>query len=137
LNRKRLLLLVLLVALGLAACFQEKRIPFVFEIPKDFRGWVSVEFFRRDCPPLPPPANGKQVVRLPDNGRLCVGSPIPFGEGKDEYYFVDGDQRAMADDQILAEHVALEAGGSGKRAFERFFVGTKEELGNSSEPKGQ
>ena len=135
-NRKRLLLLLLVLTLALVAC-TEKRAPFLFEIPKDFRGWVSVEFFRPDCPPPPPLAEGKQVIRIPANGRLCVGAPLPFGDAKDEYYFVDGDQRAEASDQVLAEHVSLEAGNPGKRAFERFFVGTQEELGKASEPKGE
>jgi len=131
-------MLLLMSVLGVLACQREDRDPFVFEVPAGYKGWVSVEFFvdRPDCPALPV-QGGLQVIRVPQNGRLCTISALGFGDAKDEYYFVDAaGQRTDAHDHIHREHVAIEGPSPGRQIYERFFVGTDEELRNAPpEPK--
>jgi hypothetical protein len=132
----RILLLVsaLGVVLGVGGCQNQDRPPFVYEIPAGYKGWVSVQFYRPDCPELPTEGE-KLVVRVPPNGRLCSGTPLGFGDAADEYYYVDAsDNRTDAKDGVLQEHVAIEGASPSKQIYERFFVGTDAELKSSPEP---
>lgn len=123
--------LFLLPVLGVLACQNDVRQPFVFEIPAGYKGWVSVQLFRGDCPPLGD-EEGKLVARIPANGRLCAGSPLGFGNPGDEFYFVDAaGRRTDARAQIHQQHTAIEGASPGKQIFERFFVGTDEEFANA------
>ena len=67
--------LLLLSVLGALACQNDVRPPFIFEIPEGYKGWVSVQFFRGDCPPLAQAEDGKLLARIPASGRLCAGTP--------------------------------------------------------------
>ena len=134
--RMLLLTTALGVVLGIAGCENPKRPPFLFEIPAGYKGWVSVQFFRPDCPELATEGE-KVVVKIPADGRLCTGTPMGFGEVPDEYYYVDASgNRTDARADILQEHVALE-GAAPKQIFERFFVGTEAELKTSPEPRSE
>lgn len=121
--------LFLLSVLGALACQNDVRAPFIFEIPEGYKGWVSVQFFRGDCPPLAQAEDGKLLARIPASGRLCAGTPMSFGDPGDEFYFVDASgQRTDAKAQIHQQHTAIEGASPGKQIYERFFVGTDEEF---------
>jgi hypothetical protein len=127
---------VVLGIVGVTGCENPKRPPFIFEIPAGYKGWVSVQFFRPDCPEMATEGE-KVVVKLPPNGRLCTGTPMGFGEVQDEYYYVDASgNRTDARADIRQEHVAIE-GAAPKNIFERFFVGTEAELKTSPEPRSE
>jgi hypothetical protein len=134
--RMLLFVSVLAVVLGVGGCENPTRPPFVFEIPAGYKGWVSVQFYRPDCPELPTEGE-KIVVKLPPNGRLCSGTALGFGKAADEYYYVDASgNRTDARADILQEHVAIESTAP-KNIFERFFVGTEAELKTSTEPRSE
>lgn len=135
--RKMLLLVTVLgVVLGVAGCENPTRPPFIFEIPAGYKGWVSVQFFRPDCPEMPMEGE-KILVKLPADGRLCTATALGFGKAADEYYYVDAaGNRTDARADILQEHVAIE-GAAPKNLFERFFVGTEAELKTSPEPRSE
>ena len=134
--RMLLFVSVLGVVLGLGGCENPTRPPFVFEIPAGYKGWVSVQFFRPDCPELPTEGE-KLLVKLPPNGRLCSGTPLGFGDAPDEFYYVDAaGNRTDAKGDIRQEHVAIE-GAAPKSLYERFFVGTEAELKTSPEPRSE
>jgi hypothetical protein len=141
-NRRAFAWMLLLVsALGVVlvvgGCQNENRPPFIYEIPAGYKGWVSVQFFRPDCPPLASEGE-KLLVRLPADGRLCTGSPMGFGDAADEYYYVDASgNRTDAKSDILQEHVAIEGASPSKKIFERYFVGTEAELKTSTEPRSE
>lgn len=126
--------LLAVAALGLLGCNNETRKPFIFEIPAGYKGWVSVRFFKPDCPELPVEGE-KPVVKIPADGRMCTISPLGFGKAADEYYYVDASGvRTDAKADILQEHVAIEGATPGKQIYERFFVGTEAKLKTSPEP---
>jgi hypothetical protein len=134
-------MLLLMPVLGVLGCQDPGRQPLLYEIPAGYTGWVSVQFYRPDCPALPAEGD-RQLIRVPRNGQLCTSSALGFGDAKDDYFFVDeAGRRTEARDRIHREHVALEgAAGSptGKQIFERFFVGTEEDLKRAPpEPKSQ
>ncbi|MES1240048.1 MAG: hypothetical protein ABUT39_00375 [Acidobacteriota bacterium] len=134
--RMLLLLTVVGIVLGTAGCQNPQRPPFIFEIPAGYKGWVSVQFFRPDCPEVPLEGE-KVVVKIPANGSLCTGTPLGFGEVRDEYYYVDASgNRTDARADVRQEHVAIE-GAAPKKIFERFFVGTEAELKTSTEPRSE
>ncbi len=130
-----LVMLALGLALGMTGCQNQDRNPFIFEIPAGYKGWVSVRFFEGSCPELPVEGD-KMLVKLPATGRLCTISPLGFGKAADEYYYVDASgNRTDAAGDILQEHVAIEGASPHKQIYERFFVGTAEELKTSPEPR--
>lgn len=127
-------MLLLVSAFGILGCQNENRPPFVYEIPAGYKGWVSVHFYRPDCPQLATEGE-KLLVKLPPNGRLCTGTPLGFGDAADEFYYVDASgNRTDAKADVLQEHVAIEGASPGKMIYERFFVGTEAELKASPEP---
>ncbi len=130
--------LLVMLALGMAGCQSQDRNPFIFEIPAGYKGWVSVRFFEGSCPELPTEGEtegDKMLVKLPATGRLCTISPLGFGKAADEYYYVDASgNRTDAAGDIQQEHVAIEGASPNKQIYERFFVGTAEELKKSPEP---
>ncbi len=120
--------LFLLSAMGALACQNEVRPALIFEIPEGYKGWVSVQFYRGDCPPLAD-EGGKMLARVAENGRLCTGTPMTFGNPGDDFYFVDASgKRTDAKAQIHQQHTAIEGASPGKQVYERFFVGTAEEF---------
>lgn len=127
------LMTVLGLVLMVGGCENPQRPPFIYEIPAGYKGWVSVQFYRPDCPQMP--IEGEKIlVKLPPDGKLCTGTPLGFGDAPDEYYYVDAaGSRTDAKADILRPHVAIE-GTAPKNIFERFFVGTEAELKTSPEP---
>jgi hypothetical protein len=129
-------MLLLVSVLGVGGCHNPNRPPFIYEIPAGYKGWVSVQFYRPDCPELPTEGE-KIVVKLPPNGRLCSGTALGFGKAADEFYYVDASgNRTDARADVFQEHVALE-GTAPKSIYERFFVGTEAELKTSTEPRSE
>ncbi|HEX3127001.1 MAG TPA: hypothetical protein VH394_06700 [Thermoanaerobaculia bacterium] len=130
------LMTVLGVVLGVGGCANPQRPPFIYEIPAGYKGWVSVQFYRPDCPEMATEGE-KIVIKIPAGGKLCTGTPLGFGDAADEYYYVDAaGTRTDAKADVLQEHVAIE-GTAPKNIFERFFVGTEAELKNSPEPRSE
>jgi hypothetical protein len=129
-------MLLLMTVLGVGGCANPQRPPFIYEIPAGYKGWVSVQFFRPDCPQMETEGE-KIVIKIPKDGRLCTGAPLGFGDADDEYYYVDAaGNRTDAKADILQEHVALESAAP-KKIYERFFVGTEAELKTSPEPRSE
>lgn len=130
------MLLLLTAVVGVGGCENPTRPPFIFEIPAGYKGWVSVQFYRPDCPEMPMEGD-KILIKLPADGKLCSGTALGFGKAADEYYYVDAaGNRTDAKADILQEHVAIE-GAAPKNLFERFFVGTEAELKTSPEPRSE
>ena len=135
--RMLLLMTALGVVLAIAGCENPTRPPFIYEIPAGYKGWVSVQFYRPDCPEMKTEGE-KIVVPLPADGKLCTGTPLGYGEAADEYYYVDASgNRTDARADVRNEHVAIEGASPGKMVFERFFVGTEAELKTSPEPRSE
>jgi hypothetical protein len=130
-------MLLLMTVLVVGGCQNPKRPPFIFEIPAGYRGWVTVQFFRPDCPEMATEGE-KVVVKIPANGDLCTGTPMGFGDVQDEFYYVDASgNRTDARSDVRQEHVAIEGAAPKKKIFERFFVGTEAELKTSTEPRSE
>jgi hypothetical protein len=135
--RMLLLMTVLGVVLAVGGCENPKRPPFIYEIPAGYKGWVSVQFFRPDCPEMATEGE-KVVVKIPANGSLCTGTPMGFGDVQDEFYYVDAaGKRTDARADIRQDHMAIEGAAPEKKIFERFFVGTEAELKTSTEPRSE
>lgn len=135
--RMLLLTTCLGIVLAIAGCENPPRPPFIYEIPAGYKGWVSVQFYRQDCPPMETEGE-KIVVKIPAVGKLCTGTPLGFGDADDEFYYVDAaGNRTDAKADVRNEHVAIEGASPGKMIFERFFVGTEAELKTSPEPRSE
>lgn len=113
-----------------------------FLIPENYTGWVRVEFGVSGAKALPI-ESGQAVVRLPASGVLTTSSPAQYGWAKDFYYYYsDAGLRPLpssgAGRMIWGKINAEEAGASGKRDYEEFFVGTerrfKDEAGSKPVP---
>ena len=136
-RRRMVRTLLLMSALGILGCREPDRQPFLVEIPAGYKGWVSVRFFAGEACPEVPVEGGRPVLRVPQSGRACFGSPLGFGDVKDDYYYVDAaGRRTDIRDLVHREHVALEGASPNQKVYERFFVGTEEDLKNAPpEPK--
>ncbi len=108
------------------------RRPSRFLIPDGYTGWVRVEFEVPGAGPLPI-EGGQYVIKIPPNGILRTSSPEQYGWAKDHYDY-DSAQglHSLADSgpdqRIWAKLNAEESGASGKRKYEEFFVGTKQQF---------
>jgi hypothetical protein len=121
--------------LVLGAC--ETRPREIYDIPAGYRGWVEIRTKRVDCPPLPGDRDERRLV-IPRDGRLCTSSPVAFGWGRDEFYYVsDGERVRLPDAQsgsrrMIWQHEYFGSDGVGPKSETerdriRFFVGTKAE----------
>ena len=113
-----------------------------FLIPENYTGWVRVEFGVSGAKALPI-QSGQAVAKFPASGILTTSSPAQYGWAKDFYfYYSDAGLRPLpssgAGRMIWGKINAEEAGASGKRDYEEFFVGTerqfKDEAGNKPVP---
>jgi hypothetical protein len=127
----RPILFTLLLAMTFAGC-AKRRMPCVYEIPEGFTGWILVEFERTDCPPLPQ-RNGKLLLAIDKNGRLCTSSKIEEGWAKDEYYYVGASRRALpatAPGGLVWSGAVGRSGVPGQkpRVYETLFIGTEQQF---------
>jgi hypothetical protein len=132
------------LAAGLAGCHREPRVPPTsYEIPQGFSGWVTVEFSVADAAALPDD-HGTRLIRIPASGALRTSSPQEIGILDNHFYFVDpAGARTPIDDAearhgaapdeptrrhdhpvVLGFHTGDASGATGRRVFERFYVGT-------------
>ena len=65
------------------SCVQ-RRTDNVVELAAGFRGWVTVEFERSDCPPLQK-RTGAWVLPIPADGYLCTSNPLEEGWATDAF----------------------------------------------------
>jgi len=136
--RVQIALLLLLVA-----CDRRPRAaPAIYEIPDDYTGWVIVEYAVPGAPALPE-QRGERVIRLPESGKLRTSSPQTTGIVHNRFYFVDGTgtrtpivdrerttgaapgEAARSHDRpvVLGFETGVAIDASGRRAFDRFYVG--------------
>lgn len=105
-------------------------------IPEGYTGWVRIEFEVQGAPPLPI-EDGQYILRIAADGVLRTSSPEQYGWADDHYYYYyrstqgvqpipDSGQAEMIWGRINGE--AQNA--SGKRKYEEFFVGTKQQFKN-------
>jgi hypothetical protein len=103
---------------------------------------VQVEFGVPGAKILPI-ESGQAVVKFPASGVLATSSPAQYGWAKDSYfYYSDAGLRQLpssgAGRMIWGKINAEEAGASGQRNYEEFFVGTerqfKDEAGSKPVP---
>ena len=99
----RLRSLASLLLLGvLAAGCGTFRAPQHYLIPDGFSGWVYVQYDNPSCPALEVRA-GRQVVRVPSNGRVCTSTKYETGVATDlwEYVRPDGSTRPLDRDSDI------------------------------------
>jgi len=114
---------------------------FVYEIPNGLRGWVRVDYEQPRCPALTRNTDGSWLVRISERGLACTSSSIRHSSWSDstfsragtnpvEMVASEGDPRR----EIWLEGGAIEECPQGRRPFETFFVGTKEERARAADP---
>jgi hypothetical protein len=135
--------LVLLAAVALALGLGTRTSPRPssrFLIPDGYTGWVRIEFEVKDAPPLPTD-RGEYVLQIPPNGVLRTSSPEQYGWANDcyyYYYYYSSPQamRPLPDSGptqlIWGKLNGEEAGASGRRKYEEFFVGTLQQFKDQS-----
>ena len=118
--------------------------PCVYLIPAGFTGWVTIEYGVAGAPPLPHEGAARRID-VPPSGRVQTSSAQELGVvGERTYYFVDAsgartpidqpesrygaapDEAYRAHDHaaILANRFGSTTDASGRRYYERFYVGT-------------
>lgn len=110
---------------ALASGCKDKRPPNIYEIPADFRGWVEIEYQRRDCLPLER-RDGGLVIVIGRDGKACTSDAQHFGWALDRYYF--GGKERAAGELNRAGSTGIEESGGKRRYYEKFFAGTEDEL---------
>lgn len=123
----------LLCTVVLASC--ESKPHEVYEIPAGYRGWVEIRAQRADCRPLPQSGHEVRFV-ISIDGKLCTSSPVAFGLGREDFYYIkDGRRLHLRDSDVDADNMIWHkeyygSGGVGpnyerNRDRIRFFIGTK------------
>jgi len=108
------------------------RQPSRYLIPDGYVGWVNVYFEVRDAPKLPV-EEGRYLFRISPSGELSTSSRLEGGIAKDDYYYVDKQDRRRRLEStgwdkggmIWAESTGSDHKGNTNL---RFFVGTEEQL---------
>lgn len=128
---------VLALLASMATACEKKRRPSVYEVPQGFRGWVTIEFEVRACPPIPI-VDDRYVFAIRDDGTFCTSSSPESGYAHDEYVFVGARRSPIpgfdhgGDNLIWGKGLATF--GTGRlRTMEHFFVGTESEY-EAAEP---
>jgi hypothetical protein len=113
----------------------------VVEIPDGYIGWVEIKY-SADCPPAPELADGRLLLRINRDGRLCVGSRWEEGYAVDEFFYVrpTGRRRVLSEETPTTGMIWARSSGHynlGKVVTERFFVGTEKQFhAQSQDGKG-
>jgi len=89
-----------IAACVLSAC-APARTPDHFLLPDGFTGWVYVRYDDPSCAPLDM-RDGRRVVRIPADGRLCTSTPYETGSARDLYEYIrpDGTTRPLDNAEI-------------------------------------
>jgi len=125
-----------LVLLGLISLLPGcSRLPYVFEIPEGYIGWVRVQFDIRDCPKLLK-RDGKLILRIGNDGRLCTSSVLEIGAPFDEYYYVGKSATRLSQTELHGGGMIWGGGvdtitwGTNKEVSRAFYVGTEMDFRN-------
>lgn len=125
--------MVLTLSSCLGCGFADTRVPTIYEVPEGFHGWVLIQRSKVSCPPQEV-RDGKHVLAIPSNGRLCTSSDLEEGWAKDEYYFVGASRIPIEDTGWgggghiwLRSYGSCGLSGQPEAHFEHFFVGTEAE----------
>lgn len=108
------------------------RQPSRYLIPNGYVGWVNIYFEIKDAPALPV-EEGRYLFKISPTGELSTSSRLEGGIAKDDYYYVDKqDRRRRLESSGWGEGgmIWAEITGNDEKGmiFERFFVGTEEQL---------
>jgi hypothetical protein len=89
-----------IAACVLSAC-APARTPDHFLLPDGFTGWVYVRYDDPSCAPLDM-RDGRRVVRIPADGRLCTSTTYETGSARDLYEYIrpDGTTRPLDNAEI-------------------------------------
>jgi hypothetical protein len=109
---------VLIAACLLSAC-ASARTPNHYLVPDGFAGWAYVRYDDPNCAPLEM-RDGRKVVRIPSNGRLCTSAPYETGVARDvwEYVRPDGTTKPLDSNAEISSEGFHEPG-----HYESFRVG--------------
>ncbi len=131
--KKSLLIPALLIFGGIiysAAC-EEKRTPSRFLIPKDYVGWVQIDYEVKDAPPVTL-EDGRFFFKFPSSGRIQTASKHEFGWAGDDYYFYSGENREEIKVTSSGNGGLIWGGGTGSNSSSanlwHAFVGTEEQF---------
>jgi len=87
-------LLVIAVASAFFTSCEEKRTPISYELPKNYVGWVTVKYEKKNVPELKS-VDGKYLIKISNDGFAETSSRIENGWASDEYYWMDGDKKVV------------------------------------------
>ncbi len=73
---------------------EKNRIPISYELPKDFSGWVTVKYEKKNASELKP-VDGKYLIKISKDGFAETSSSVEDGWASDEYYWMDGDKKVI------------------------------------------
>ena len=102
------------------------RIPIEYLIPRNYVGWIRIEYGLNDYPALPH-KDGHVVAGIPSTGILRTSSKPEYGWAVDKYYYLDQTgKRLLLPHNINADGMVhpFSAGEWG----EETFIGTKAQL---------
>jgi hypothetical protein len=107
-----------------------------FLIPDGYTGWIRIEFEVHGAAPLAM-EGGEYVFRIPADGVLRTSSPEQYGWAQDHYYYYSAQGKHALQDSGEAPFIwgkinGEASGGSGKRKYEEFFVGTAQQFKNQT-----
>jgi hypothetical protein len=130
-------LIALSVWFGISARHSAQR-SLRFLIPDGYTGWVRVEFEVQGAPPLSM-HDGSCVLKISSDGTLKTSSPEHYGWANDEYYYSsDSGVRRLPDSGpaslIWGKLNGEASGSSGKRKYEEFFVGSRQQFEQQPSP---
>jgi len=84
----------------LCSCFflfsscDEKRTPISYELPKDYTGWVTVKYEKKNAPLLEI-TNGMYHIKISSSGIAETSSQVENGAAEDEYFWMDSNKKVI------------------------------------------
>lgn len=131
---KRILLSILLLMPGLAACDEDGRRPAKIYIPDGYVGWVRIEYGVASAPRLKTDTFGPwEYQRFPPSGLLQTSSMLLDGAASADTYFYQEDgtlkelPRDMEHGGIISRCVRKPDGSRLERDFITYFIGPEDE----------
>jgi hypothetical protein len=122
----------------LTAC-QEKRHPNRFLIPQGYSGWIKTIYNAKDASLLP--RDGEYLIhKFPDSGVISTATFCETGWALDEFYFYTKNNSLEKIDpenmiHLQGNSMQYESNGQITNVEARFFVGTNEQLQNTTSPQ--
>lgn len=124
--KRRLCVFVTVSLICLAQC--NRRPAEVIEIPDGYVGWVEIRY-SSECGPAQQLSDGRRLLHVGTNGRLCVGSPWKEGDAVDEFYYVREGHRTPLREETPGTGMiwarSTRQVDLGRDRTDRFFVGTE------------